>query len=488
VKPKLVVISDNGDLDRLADVLIAEVKKAGISYFEGGSPTFGVRRINLSASKAHDFNAIVSRICTFPDSRMRVFDLAGNRVTFKQLRVGFQGPYDLSILRHVEEKPALTWFVSKIEVSFWADLDSQIKPPDRGVPKLKPDRVSTKQYAIFDFDRAAKTITAPTVEKTRFIDPFDHRFPIDAVYTWVDDNDQAWLESKDHWARIAGKDATSGGQSAVSARFRSRNELKYSLRSLDSFAPYFRRIHIVTAHQIPEWLDVDHPRINVVFHNRIFDGNHIPTFNSTAIGSRLHHIPDLAEHYVYFNDDVFLGCPSDPSDFFYSNGVVKYDNSNNVTDPDVVFDDVQPHTQSEINSINLLRLRFGISPSNTMKHAPHAVRKSIVHEIEALFVKEFEQCAEQKFRSTRGLKVSEILFPYYAHHLGKAVPGPKSNRYIAVNSKVLDRQLENLLKSRKYKTFCINDAQIAPDQEGTVNALVAEFLGSYFPIKSQFER
>ena len=30
----------------------------------------------------------------------------------------------------------------------------------------------------------------------------------------------------------------------------------------------------------------------------------------------MHRIPDLAEHFLYFNDDVYLMKPSQPEDFF----------------------------------------------------------------------------------------------------------------------------------------------------------------------------
>jgi hypothetical protein len=46
------------------------------------------------------------------------------------------------------------------------------------------------------------------------------------------------------------------------ARFNSdRDELRYSLRSLQQYMPWFRHLYIVTHGQVPQWLDVSNPRV-----------------------------------------------------------------------------------------------------------------------------------------------------------------------------------------------------------------------------------
>uniref|UniRef100_A0A1I8IBY8 Stealth_CR2 domain-containing protein n=1 Tax=Macrostomum lignano TaxID=282301 RepID=A0A1I8IBY8_9PLAT len=44
--------------------------------------------------------------------------------------------------------------------------------------------------------------------------------------------------------------------------------------------------------------------------------SHLPTFNAPAIESHLHRIPGLSDHFLYFNDDVFLTKPVHPHDFY----------------------------------------------------------------------------------------------------------------------------------------------------------------------------
>ena len=175
---------------------------------------------------------------------------------------------------------------------------------------------------------ASKTVGATTWSHGRqvrtlqpFTSPgiFEIDFPIDVVYMWVDGSDPAWVERKNEALVRAGLEPMHDG--AAAERFRDNGELRYSMRSVEQFAPWVRNIYLVTDQQVPEWLDPDHPRITVVDHRDLF-GEHgsVPNFNSHAIGARLHHIVGLSEHYLHFNDDFFLARPVLPQLFFTSNG------------------------------------------------------------------------------------------------------------------------------------------------------------------------
>ena len=47
-------------------------------------------------------------------------------------------------------------------------------------------------------------------------------------------------------------------------------------------------------------------------------------FSSNAIECNIHKIPNLSEHFVCFNDDMYLTAPVSPSDFFSEEGLPKY--------------------------------------------------------------------------------------------------------------------------------------------------------------------
>lgn len=50
------------------------------------------------------------------------------------------------------------------------------------------------------------------------------------------------------------------------SRFEDNEELRYSLRSLERFAPWVRHIYIVTNGQLPYWLNLENPRVTIVTH------------------------------------------------------------------------------------------------------------------------------------------------------------------------------------------------------------------------------
>ena len=59
----------------------------------------------------------------------------------------------------------------------------------------------------------------------------------------------------------------------------------------------------------------------MVNHSDIFDNvNDLPTFSSPAIEANIHKIPGISEHFLYFNDDIFLGQPIFPEDFISTKG------------------------------------------------------------------------------------------------------------------------------------------------------------------------
>ena len=142
-------------------------------------------------------------------------------------------------------------------------------------------------------------------------------FPIDAVYTWSSLDLESDRESLAR--RLRGvRGVTASARS--DRRFRDLGTLNWSIRGLLRFAPWIRTVHIITDGRTPPDLPAD-ARIRVVPHAAFFrDPAHLPTFNSYSIESNLGFISGLAEHFVYFNDDMFLGRPAEPDMFFDAEG------------------------------------------------------------------------------------------------------------------------------------------------------------------------
>ena len=83
------------------------------------------------------------------------------------------------------------------------------------------------------------------------------------------------------------------------------------------YMPWIHHIYIVTNNQVPKWLK-QHEKITIVDHSEILPETARPCFNSQALECCLHKIPNIAEHFIYANDDTFVGRELSPSFFFLS--------------------------------------------------------------------------------------------------------------------------------------------------------------------------
>ena len=153
-------------------------------------------------------------------------------------------------------------------------------------------------------------------------------FPIDAVITWVDGNDKRHKAKRMEY----GNDGIFQAEDvAGSTRYASVGEIFYCVASLNRYAPWIRRIYIVTDNQNPK-LDglikanfpQGHIPMKIIDHKAIFRGceEYLPTFNSISIETMTWRIPGLSEHYIELNDDFFLAAPVKPEDFFTAEGNV----------------------------------------------------------------------------------------------------------------------------------------------------------------------
>jgi hypothetical protein len=310
-------------------------------------------------------------------------------------------------------------------------------------------------------------------------------FPIDVVYTWVDGADPAWLERN---RRHAG-DRELNEQAANRSRYEDRGELRYSLRSLHLHAEWVNHIWIVTDDQVPSWLDTDRPGLTVVDHRDIFaDPDALPTFNSHAIESQLHHIPDLAEHFLYLNDDVYLGRWVRPQLFFLGNGTPRFFPSQHQIDLGPATLDDSPVMAAAKTGRDLLQQRFGSTVTQKLKHVPHSLRRSILAQIEREFPDELDRTMRSRFRAPTDVSLTSAFAHHYAFLSERAVPADLRYRYVELVEPDLEGWLAYLHAQRPLDVFCINDTVGTDEQIEARTPLLQRFLAAYFPLPSPFER
>lgn len=308
--------------------------------------------------------------------------------------------------------------------------------------------------------------------------------PIDAVWTWVDGADPAWLGRRDQ-ALAAGVVGPGRHPTAFdAARFEQSDELRYSLRSAHEYAPWLRMLHVVTDGQVPPWLDVGHPRIHLVDHREILDGSR---FNSHAIEAGLHRIPGLADHYLYLNDDVFFGRIAFPGDFFAAPGVSRFFPSDLPIDPGSAGPQDLPIMAAAKNGRDLMARRFGIEVATRIRHTVHPQLRDVAQQIEDENPGLVTATRRAPFRSPSDLSVAASLSHWYAWAQGHAVPTEPNYLYLDIDAPGSPQSMDALLSLRRYDTFCLNQESSGPGSERARRALTA-FLRNYFPHPAPWER
>lgn len=306
--------------------------------------------------------------------------------------------------------------------------------------------------------------------------------PVDIVYTWVDGADPAWIEDFRRTATELGRELDDTALDP--ARYRSRDELRYSLRSVWMYAGWVDHIYVVTAGQRPSWL-IEHPSITVVDHAEILPPDGRPTFNSHAIEASLHRIDGLSEHFIYFNDDMFLGRPTRPERFFTANGLARVFQSgarvSGYEDGETLAVDTAARRGRE-----LLVDRFGRTTTHKPLHSPYPLRRSALLALDDDFPEQVAATRRSRFRSPADLSVAASLGQHYALASGCAVLGDIDTEYVHVESGRLRWHLDRIRLGRRFDTFCINETRAGrddPEREATLR----EFFEELHPVPAPWE-
>ena len=295
-------------------------------------------------------------------------------------------------------------------------------------------------------------------------------FPIDVVYTWK------------------------GEQKSNDIRLGYNYELKYSLRSVDIYAPWVNKIYILmNIKKTPSWIK-DNNKIIIVEHSDTFPSSkYLPNFNSNAIETTIANIKGLSEHYIYFNDDIFLGKKTKYTDFFTPSGKA-------------IVNDLASNTENILKNKNknILNIKFPPSFNRLYKHIPIPQIKSLVLEFNLEYSDYIHWIRTTKKRKERGFDVCEkydlnspcqqLHYPIakymYSKNKAKLVDNRKKSLYMSNAFVEFTDMLDDLLDKKKEKPLflCINDVEPDPKKRVDISKIMLSFLNSYYPKKASFEK
>ncbi len=338
----------------------------------------------------------------------------------------------------------------------------------------------------------------------------NYAFDIDIVLAWVDGGDPTWLKEKNKYNN---KNLSKRQLEYQVRQFRDWENLQFLFRGIESFMPWVRKVHFITAGHKPKWLNYEYKKINWVKHDDYIPYQYLPTFSSHVIELNIHRINDLAEHFIYFNDDMFTISKLRKTDFFSADGLPK-DQSVLFRVPGVSYDDIFGHIL--LNDIGVINQNFNrkevikrhwkklFSPKNgvlasvlsatflptnhfpgfMINHMPQAYLKSTFEDVWSKEADVLDSVCKNKFRTYRD--VNQYLMREWQFVTGNYEPTNimKKTAYFSIFPDQLDA-LSETITDQKRKMICINDAKVE-DFEGTKQRIISSFQ-KILPNKSEFE-
>jgi hypothetical protein len=342
----------------------------------------------------------------------------------------------------------------------------------------------------------------------------DGAFPVDIVYTWVNGSDPRWLKQKRMTVHAGDhKQHNVSHDSNLPMRFVGHSELRYSMRSVSSFAPWARHIYVVVSApegspQVPEWLNTSDPRVTLVPHSKIFAPyGKLPTFSSLAIECFIDRIEGLSEHFVYLNDDMFFGAPIKIGQFFTKSGAPRVAFQKwPMTFPHAehwATETIGPlgdaYTFSTRNDDRLLDRYLGVPKGSIVRanplHQAYPLTKSIMRRMRKTFPTAVQRTSSHRFRDKTDV-LPHYLALWLALHQGNALALRSwefpQNMFINLHEGTpgevaMSKVSLNSVLSIRPKLFCLNDEMNVYTYDKELRTVLLKFFKTYFPKPANWE-
>lgn len=330
---------------------------------------------------------------------------------------------------------------------------------------------------------------------------------IDFVVLWVDGNDPVWQTEKAKYQGGTLDDSNSAN------RFRDWGLMPYWFRAVEKFTPWVRKIHFVTCGHVPAFLNLDHPKLHHVKHTDFLPAEVLPTFSSHAIEMNMHRIADLAEHFVYFNDDTFLLRPMPETAFFRDGLPCTYGGEH----PIELVGEIGIWQHAAVNDLGVINAhfnkraqvrQFGGKYANCAYrwqdnirtraveklfpdcftgfrnlHAPAAYRKSTFEAVWNAEPKLLRRTTSHRFRSADD--VNQWVCLWWQIASGQFAPFNTDNVVSCADGRTIDSLCETI-RRQSHDMICVNDPEETVDFD-SLSARLRDAFESILPEKSEFE-
>jgi len=304
--------------------------------------------------------------------------------------------------------------------------------------------------------------------------------------------------------------ATGADENTSEIRYRDWGTLRYLLRGVESFAPWVRRVHLVTWGHLPQWLETSNPCLNVVRHSDFIPAEYLPTFASRPIELNVHRISGLSERFILFNDDMLLCRPVPRERFFRGRDGLPCDMARlSLIAPSTISHTVLNMTEilarrhdrratMRRNPAGWFSPRYGAG--NLLKTLDlalwrgwsgltdsHMPQPYLRRTFELMWREEpdvLDATCRTPFRSPFG--VNHWLMRYEQLARGEFAPVSMSDTRLDHLDEERIAHIDSYIRARHYAMICLNDSPTCADFEG-VSARLHSALDAILPTKSTFE-
>ena len=242
---------------------------------------------------------------------------------------------------------------------------------------------------------------------------------IDLVYVWCYAEDPVFWEKRQRVVRRYNPDAAYANNAC---RYRFGDVIRYSLRSVERYAPWIGRIYIVVDddQHWPDWPEFANPKIRFVRLSEIIPAKFLPTFSSDTIDQFVAFIPGLADRFLYACDDFLFNRETPPEFFFAADGFPYCDFGRKRSR--LLDNRADVYNRTLDNAESLIRREFG-----NRRGMRSLIGRMLCHNIDA-YRREDYQAAHERFRKEieEGIaypfrdadKIQRILYSYYQVAVG----------------------------------------------------------------------
>lgn len=310
---------------------------------------------------------------------------------------------------------------------------------------------------------------------------------IDIIVPYVDENDPDWKRDYEYYKELEVKQGIqqkTNEQAFATERTRDWDAFKFWFRGIEKNCQWVHKVFLVVQResQIPKWLDKNHPKLRIVYHEEFIPKELLPTFSTLTIETFYYRIPDLSEYFIVSNDDFYFLNLITSNKFFKDGKVVQGALRKRPKKPS------RSIWETIVNNNYTFLEKYIIKKPTMMfyhfSHLPDGRVKSFeINFMANHYDKIYEAMKISRFRHPKNL-VPSLLFIESMKYTNFGILDENvysKSKYVNLNA-TTDL---NLVKD--CEMACLNDtAMVGNDFEICKEKLIA-FLEGKFPEKSSFE-